>query len=61
MRGPPEMQPVTDDPDEPRGGSVRAGSSSVVARVATESHTATGVPLPSFSRNGATIKTMATA
>jgi hypothetical protein len=34
-----------------------SSSSSVVVRVATESHSATGLLVPSFSRKGATIKT----
>src|SRR4051794_18298616 len=41
------------------GWSVNADSSSET-RVTTESHSATGLLLPSFSRNAATIKTTAT-
>jgi hypothetical protein len=52
MRGPCSQQRITWT--SPVEWCVRASSSSIVARVTTESHGATGLLLPSFSRNGAT-------
>ena len=48
----PEMQPATDDPNEPRRVVRENRKLSAGARVTAETHSPTGLLLPSFSRNG---------